>query len=74
MSDPFPAPVYAETVLAHNFEDARTHFLDSLLEIHFAHTRMLAACGILTGDEARTLLAALQGLDLRRIAAARFRR
>src|SRR5689334_17289469 len=72
MSDPFPAPVYAETVLAHNFEDARTYFLDSLLEIHFAHTRMLAACGILTGDESRMLLAALRGLDRTRISTARF--
>ena len=39
---PFPAPVYAETVLAVNFEDAKRYFLEALLEIHYAHTLMLA--------------------------------
>ena len=47
----FPAPVYAETVLSPNFEDAKNYFLDPLLEIHYAHTRMLAAQGILTASE-----------------------
>lgn len=40
MNDQFPAPIYDETVLAVNFEDANKHFLDSLLEIHNAHTLM----------------------------------
>ena len=48
MSDSFPAPVYAETVLSHNFEDTKKYFLGALLEIHCAHTRMLAGCGLLT--------------------------
>src|SRR5438045_1182400 len=72
MSDRFPAPVYAETVLAHNFDDAKKHFLDALIRIHYAHTRMLAKQGILTRDEERVLLAALDGLDRPRIEAARF--
>jgi argininosuccinate lyase len=72
MSDPFPAPIYAETVLIHNFEDAKKYFLDALLEIHCAHTRMLAGCGLLTGEEESKLLAALHGLDRNRIAAAHF--
>ncbi len=72
MSDPFPAPIYAETVLAQNFEDAKTYFLEALLEIHFAHTRMLAACGLLSKDEERRLLTALHNLDRKRVAAARF--
>jgi len=72
MSDPFPAPIYAETVLAHNFEDAKTYFLDALLEIHYAHTRMLGGCGLLTRDEESKLLDALHGLDRTRIASARF--
>ena len=70
MSDSFPAPVYAETVLTHNFADAQKYFLGSLLEIHYAHTRMLAGCGILTGEEERKLLASLDGLDRPRILAA----
>ncbi|MCU1336290.1 MAG: argininosuccinate lyase [Bryobacterales bacterium] len=72
MSDPFPAPVYAETVLIHNFEDAKKYFLGALLEIHYAHTRMLAGCGLLTDEEESKLLAALHGLDRNRIAAAQF--
>lgn len=70
MPESFPAPVYAETVLAHNFADAKRYFLDALLEIHFAHTRMLAKQGILTRQDEGTLLEALRGLDLGRIQAA----
>jgi argininosuccinate lyase len=69
-SDPFPAPVYAATVLRPNFENAKRHFLDALLEIHFAHTRMLWQQGILTEPEASTLMDALHGLRPREIAAA----
>ena len=72
MSDPFPAPIYAETVLIHNFEDAKKYFLGALLEIHYAHTRMLAGCGLLTREEEGKLLAALHGLDRNRIASAQF--
>ena len=62
--DSFPAPLYAETVLGPNFEDAKRYFLDALLEIHYAHSRMLAHQGILTGSEEQTLRAALNHLDL----------
>jgi argininosuccinate lyase len=72
MSDSFPAPIYAETVLSHNFDDAKKYFLGALLEIHYAHTRMLAGCGLLTREDEATLLAALRGLDRNRIAAAQF--
>jgi argininosuccinate lyase len=72
MSESFPAPIYAETVLAHNFEDAKKYFLDSLLEIHYAHTRMLAKQGILTAHEEQLLIGALNGLDRSRIEAARY--
>ncbi len=43
----FPAPVYAETVLSINFRDAQRFFLDPLIEIHYAHTLMLARQGII---------------------------
>lgn len=71
-SDSFPAPVYAETVLTQNFEDAKKYFLDSLLEIHYAHTRMLARQGILTGAEEQTLLAALDGLNRQELTRVRY--
>ncbi len=62
-SDSFPAACYAETVLSHNFNDAKKYFLDSLLEIHYAHTRMLARQGIITEAEEHQLTAALDSLD-----------
>jgi argininosuccinate lyase len=70
--DSFPAPLYAETVLGPNFEDAKRYFLDALIEIHYAHCRMLARQGILTGDEEQTLRAALHGLNREEIARARY--
>jgi len=72
MSEQFPAPVYAQTVLGPNFEDAKKYFLDFLVEIHFAHTRMLARQGILTAEEERTLVAALESLDRSRIQSAAY--
>lgn len=61
--DAFPAPVYAQAVLTQNFDDAKRYFLDSLLEIHRAHTRMLARQGIITQGHEQTLIAALDQLD-----------
>src|SRR5690242_21182118 len=66
----FPARVYSETVLAVNFEDSKKYFLEALLEIHAAHTLMLARQGIITTDEASTCLRALQQLDLQAIRSA----
>jgi argininosuccinate lyase len=62
-SECFPAPVYAETVLAVNFEDAKKYFLVALLEIHAAHTLMLARQGIIPKADARLCLEALGKLD-----------
>src|SRR5580700_9655890 len=67
MSESFPAPVYAETILAPNFEHAKKHLLESLIQIHYAHTRMLAKQRIITEQEERILVAALDGLDRARI-------
>src|ERR1051326_30749 len=69
MQDRFPAPIYAETVLARNFEDAKKYFLESLLEIHYAHTRMLGKQGIISAAEQAQLIDALNGLDRARVQA-----
>lgn len=66
----FPSPIYAATVLTQNFEDAKRYFLHSLLDIHRSHTKMLARQGIITRDDERTLIAALDGLDLASISRA----
>lgn len=72
MPDQFPAPVYAETVLAHNFADAKKFFLDSLLQIHVAHTRMLAHQQIIAAEEAERLVQGVFNLDRARIEAAQY--
>ena len=59
----FPAPVYAETVLEHNFRDAQRFFLEALLEVHYAHTLMLARQGIIPEASARACMQALDALD-----------
>ena len=59
-SSRFPAPVYADTILAVNFREAQRYFLDALIEIHYAHTIMLARQGIIPVETAR---ACLRGLD-----------
>jgi argininosuccinate lyase len=66
----FPAPVYSETVLAVNFEDAKKYFLDALLEIHSAHTLMLARQSIIPAADARLCLEAIGKLERRKILAA----
>ncbi len=72
MSEQFPARSFAETVLVPNFEDAKRFFLDSLLQIHYAHTKMLRKQAIVTPPEEGQLLAALDSLDRARIEAARY--
>ncbi len=62
-AESFPAPVYAETVLARNFADSQKYFLEALLDLHAAHALMLARQKILPRSEARRCLGALDSLD-----------
>src|SRR5438105_10974420 len=62
-SESFPAPVYSETVLSANFEDGKKYFLDALLEIHSAHTLMLARQGIISKADACVCVDAVAMLD-----------
>ncbi len=64
--------MYAETVLSVNFEDAQKLFLDHLLEIHYAHTLMLARAGIMPREVALACLRGLDRLDRESIRAARY--
>jgi argininosuccinate lyase len=71
-AEQFPAAVYAETVLAINFADAQRYFLDALLEIHYAHTLMLARQAIIPASVAQRCLEGLDSLDRAELARARF--
>ena len=68
----FPAPVYAETVLARNFADSQKYFLDALLDLHAAHALMLTRQKILPPAEALQCLEALGGLDRTTLESARY--
>lgn len=70
MRDRFPAPIYDQTVLAVNFEDAKKYFLDFLLEIHDAHTLMLCRQGLIPRREAKVCLRTLERLDRAALATA----
>ena len=59
----FPAAVYADTVLSVNFRDAQRHFLDALIEIHYAHTLMLARQAIIPQATAQGCIRGLDELD-----------
>jgi argininosuccinate lyase len=59
----FPDPVYAETVLKPLFEGAKAHFSESYRRIDRAHLVMLAETGILVGDDAAAIAAALSATD-----------
>jgi argininosuccinate lyase len=71
-AEKFPASVYAETVLAVNFADAQRYFLEALLEIHYAHTLMLARQRIIPLGVARRCLEGLDSLDRAELARAPF--
>jgi argininosuccinate lyase len=70
LGDLFPARVYADTILSVNFSDAQRHFLNPLLEIHYAHTLMLARQGIIPVTVARRCIDGLDKLDRAELAAA----
>jgi argininosuccinate lyase len=71
-TETFPAAVYSETVLAVNFADAQRYFLDALLEIHYAHTLMLARQGIVPLAVAQRCLEGLDSLDRAELARASY--
>jgi argininosuccinate lyase len=58
------APEYVKFVLNENFEDAKELLLTPLMAINYAHLVMLTECGIVTGEDARVLRSALDGISL----------
>ena len=71
-TEKFPALVYREAVLATNFTDAKRRFLSALLQIEYAHTIMLERQRIISREDARACLAALDRLDVERIRSATY--
>ena len=59
----FPAPVYAETVLAPLFEQSTMHFAGAMAEIDRAHLVMLAETGVLAREQAAAIMAARLAIE-----------
>jgi argininosuccinate lyase len=72
LEEKFPARIYKENVLADCFEDAKRYFLQAYLDVDFAHAVMLAEQEIITEEELKQLLKALQSLDLNSIKRAEY--
>ncbi|MGI8493793.1 MAG: argininosuccinate lyase [Pyrinomonadaceae bacterium] len=68
----FPARIYKENVLADCFADAKLYFLQALIDVDYAHAVMLAEQKIITRDELKQLLIALESLDLNSIRKAEY--
>ena len=68
MTEPekFPAKVYKDTVLAPLFEGVKRHHWRYQMEINQASAVLLAECGLLTNEEARAILDALDDILRRR--------
>jgi argininosuccinate lyase len=59
----FPAPVYRDTVLAPLFEGVKQHHWLHLMRVNRASAIMLAGQGLLSRDEARAILQALDAIQ-----------
>jgi argininosuccinate lyase len=61
--DLFPAPIYAQTVLAPGFALGQKHHLGHLFRLHRAHGIMLAEQGLLSKTEIAEILRALDTVE-----------
>nr|WP_106782216.1 argininosuccinate lyase [Lysinibacillus timonensis] len=61
----FPANSYRQMVLEPAYEEAKKHFLHSMIQIHIAHLKMLEEQQLVTSEEARKIGQAIQKLDLK---------
>lgn len=59
----FPHPLYDKYVLQPFFEDAKTYYYAPMLAANRAHVVMLRRCEIITDENARALLAALEEVE-----------
>ena len=67
MTEKFPAQSYRDNVLADCFSDAKTFFLEHYLDVDRAHALMLGDQEIISPIERKTILAAIESLDLEAI-------
>lgn len=60
----FPSNSYRQMVLQPAYNEAKTHFLEAMIQIHVAHLKMLEEQELVTTDDAKQIAKAIQNLDL----------
>lgn len=60
----FPSNSYRRMVLQPAYDEARKHFLNSMVQIHIAHLKMLEEQQLVTAEQANQIGQAIQKLDL----------
>lgn len=60
----FPSKTYSSLVLEPSYDEAKKQFIDSMLEIHYAHLIMLVEQGLVGNEEAEKIAKAVSNLDI----------
>lgn len=60
----FPSNSYRQIVLQPAYDEAKKHFLSSMVQIHIAHLKMLEEQKLVTSEEAKRIGKAIKNLDL----------
>ncbi|MET3696857.1 argininosuccinate lyase [Bacillus oleivorans] len=63
----FPSKTYTEMVLKPAFDEAKGNFVESMIQIHFAHLIMLVDVGLVSKTDARKIIAAIHHLKVQDI-------
>ena len=72
MSEKFPAQGYKDNVLSDCFADAQRYFLDHYLDVDRAHVVMLAEQKIITRQELKCILGAIENLNVEEMRSAEY--
>jgi argininosuccinate lyase len=60
----FPSKTYTSMVLEPAYDEAKQQFIDSMVEIHYAHLIMLVEQGLVGKEEAEVIAKAVSNLDM----------
>lgn len=63
----FPSKTYTSIVLEPAYDEAKKQFIESMIEIHYAHLIMLVEQGLVKKDEAQKIVKAVSSLDIEEV-------
>ncbi|RTR27834.1 argininosuccinate lyase [Robertmurraya yapensis] len=68
----FPSKTYTSIVLEPAYNEAKQQFIESMLEIHYAHLIMLVEQGLVSKEEAKKIAKAVANLDMENVKSRRY--